>query len=308
MLNYCMFSFKPIEPLTKPDWLNTASHDDLLNRQNQDHACFIEELSSIRDINRIPQMQRIESLGYLISAIFLITHAHAQDGLELYKEISDGSSFATRPVSEDHFPVEFKLIEKLFGSISFSKHMERCFTTAQDDILNSLNANDTWLSHKKNWPNLNPDERKQVVNLFYTDFCDHFSVSDKIITPPSFDDFTELGTLAGQLSADHDFNKDKLSTQVRLSTEFINNSFPVLCGILYHEGVHLVMNHLRFFAHSAPPPEDHPIANDVKLSFDLQNKRAQPVEFITGTNFWHPEERLAYKVDKLFEQKMALNM
>jgi hypothetical protein len=152
---------------------------------------------------------------------------------------------------------------------------------------------------------LGVEENKEVVSLFYSAFCNHFSVSDKIITPPCFDGFTDLGALdLGQLKLDHDFSKDELTTHVCLSTEFMNRSFPALCNTLYHEGVHLIMNHLRFFTHTAPPPESHPISDDVKLSFDLHCKRAQPVSFITGTACWHPEERLAYKTGEVFEQKL----
>ena len=161
MLNCVMFSFKPIEALTVPDWLDNASRDDLLNRRNLHHTCFLEKLSAIRDIKRIPQAQRIESLGYLINAVYQITDAHAQEGIKLYEQIAEGSSFATHPVKQDHFPTEFEFIEKLFDSITFSEHIEACFITAQDDILIALNENPQWTHHRDNWPNLGAEENKE---------------------------------------------------------------------------------------------------------------------------------------------------
>tara|TARA_R110002124_G_scaffold129483_1_gene290877 strand:+ start:176254 stop:177183 length:930 start_codon:yes stop_codon:yes gene_type:complete len=305
MLSFRMFSFKPIETLTIPNWLDTASQADLLDRQNQSHTGFLEELSAIRNVKRIPLIQRIECLSYLMGAVYQITNAHAQTGVKLYEQIAQGSGFNNYPVRPDAFPAEFELIERLFESIAFSKHMEQCFINAQDEILTQLDTNDAWLSYKNNWPNLNGEERKDVVNLFYAAFCSYFSTPQTPITPPQFDDFKDLGALdAGQLKLDHDFNKDSLSTEVSLSTIFYSQSFPELGNTLYHEGVHLVMNHLRFFAHNAQPAEDHPIARDIKLSFDLHSKRAQPVGYITATACWHPEERLAYKAGDWFEKKL----
>lgn len=306
MLNNIMFKFKPITRLTTPSWLEGAKADIGLQREHPEHIAFLDKFEQIENIHRIPQLDRINTLNYLMQSIAAITLAHQDIGTILYHNNDTSDDPADNPVKNDEFTREINAIRKLCETLRYSDHMYDCFKDSYKPILEQLKADPEWLKSYKNWQGLEGEDRYAFVQKFYQAFCDYFTSTDQIVTEPKvMINQTFNSDHWGLYMRDNNFDKEQLDSTIQLSRTLNDVKPRQACGLMFHEGVHLIFNHLHFFTHKDPIPSDHKLAEDLRRSQQIgQHYMLNGASFVKGMNHWHPEEHIAYASQGSFQRKL----